>query len=287
MEGKTIGLLVAAVGLVAIVLGTVALHAGGPPPAPERPRPPPPPEQMMNNVLKFSPTIYRAMVEDDSKRFKVPAPALDEWAQPFAYFQELKARRKLKVKAPIETPHLRVSLEIQRRRASMEGQSFAVDHLILKIENRTQKFLAYRVETLVSDKNKCTSKGDLPHNALVLEPNQAQSRSECLYRSDENVDVTGIEIIELLPLSAFYVSRLPPNPVLYDARTAAGHVPMAAPMCAQTFSWREIQEGIDRKELGWRDVIDFYARHSCDEYTFFRGYRFRTNPAAILPARPQ
>jgi len=31
-------------------------------------------------------------------------------------------------------------------------------------------------------------------------------------------------------------------------------------------------------------VIDFYARHNCDEYSFFRGYRRWTAPGS-LPAR--
>jgi hypothetical protein len=56
-------------------------------------------------------------------------------------------------------------------------------------------------------------------------------------------------------------------------------------MCPQTFSWRDIKEGIDKKELGWRDVIDFYARHNCTEYSFFKPYRYRGDPSAPLPSR--
>ena len=78
---------------------------------------------------------------------------------------------------------------------------------------------------------------------------------------------------------------MPATAVLYDTRTSAGHVPLKGTLCPQTFSWREIQDGIDRKQIGWRDVIDFYARHNCDEYAFFRNYRFRTDAAAPLPAR--
>jgi hypothetical protein len=99
------------------------------------------------------------------------------------------------------------------------------------------------------------------------------------------VDVDLVEVIELPQLAAVYASRLPATSVLYDARTSAGHVPLKGTLCPQTFSWREIQDGIDRKQIGWRDVIDFYARHNCDEYAFFRNYRFRTDAAAPLPAR--
>jgi hypothetical protein len=177
-------------------------------------------------------------------------------------------------------------MSIAKKKATVDGQSFAVDHLVLRIENRSEKYLAYRVETSVTDKHKCANKGDVAHNALVLEPHETLERTECLYRADENIDVTHAEVIELPPLSAYYVSRLPPNPTLYDSRTSGGHTPLAGSLCPQTFSWREIQEGIDKRQIGWRDVIDFYARHNCDEYSFFKDYRYRTKPTAELPARP-
>jgi hypothetical protein len=286
MEGKTLALAVSAGGLVVILLGTMLLYAGEPPPAPEPPRPPPPPEVTMNTVLKYSQPVYRALIETDAKSFKVQVPTLSELGEPNPYAQEINSRHKLRQKSPIETPHLRLSLSISKRTAHLEGQRYSVDHLVLKIENRTNKYLAYRVQTWVSDKAKCSSKGDLTHNALVLQPRQVLERTECLYRADENIDVTRVEVIELLPLQAYYVARLPPNPILYDPRTAGGHVPLAGTVCPQTFSWREIQDGIDRGAIGWRDVIDYYARHNCDEYSFFKEYRYRTDPAAPLPARP-
>jgi hypothetical protein len=286
MEGKPLAMAVAASGLVVILLGTMLLYAGEPPPAPEPPRPPPPPEVTMNSVLKYSQPVYRAMLETDARSFKVPIPTLSDLGQPNHYSLELGGRRKLKLKTTLETNRLRLTLSVARKVAHLEGQSYAVDHLVLRIENRTGKYLAYRVQTSVSDKNKCGSKGDLPHNALVLTPHQAIERTECLYRADETVDVLRVEVIELLPLQAYYVGRLPPNPTLYDPRTSGGHIPLAGVVCPQTFSWREIQEGIDRAVIGWRDVIDFYARHNCDEYSFFKDYRYRTSATDPLPARP-
>jgi hypothetical protein len=288
MEGKTLALAVGAGGLVVVALGTMLLYAGEPPPTPERPKAPPPPEVMMNSVLKYSQPVYKAMIEGDARSQKLPVISLESLGRPNPYFAEIRGRRKLKARKgqAVETAHLRISLEVSKKKAMLEGQSFAVDHLVLRIENRTERYLAYRVDTTVSDKNKCQSKGDLEHNALVLEPRQVMLRTECLYRSDESVELTRVEVIELPPLSAHYVSRLPPNPTLYDSRTSAGHVPLSGTLCPQTFSWRDIQEGIDRKEIGWRDVIDFYARHNCEEYSFFRAYRYRKAAADPLPARP-
>ena len=117
------------------------------------------------------------------------------------------------------------------------------------------------------------------------QPKQTTVRTECLYRKDAQIDITRIEVIELPPLSAYYVSRVPPNSTLYDPRTSAGHTPPRGTMCPQTFSWRDIKEGIEKKELGWRDVMDFYARHNCTEYSFFKSYRYRGDPTAALPTR--
>jgi hypothetical protein len=286
MEGKTLGLAVGAIGVIAIVIGTMVLYAGEPGPTPERPKAPPPPEVTMNTELKFSQPVYQGLLEGDAKKFKVPAPTLQEIAQPNPYFEEFKGKHRLKVGQQYETAHIRLSLEVQKRKGLLEGQSFAVDHLVLRLTNRAQKFLAYRVETAVSDKQKCASKGDIAHNALVMEPGQTIERTECLYRTDQSIEVLHIEVIELPPLSAHYVSRLPPNPTLYDSRTSSGHVPLEGGLCPQTFSWREIKDGIDKRQIGWRDVMDFYARHNCDEYSFFAKYRYRNDAAAALPARP-
>ncbi len=287
MEGKRLAVAVGLGGLLAVGVGTALLHAEGPPPPPERPAPPPPIEAVMNGQLKYTPTIFRGLVEEDAKRFGVPAPSLEELSRPFPYADELEGRpSKLRLGAPIETPHLRISLEIAKHKATLEGQTFATEHLVLRIENRSARHLAYRIDTAVPEAKKCLMKGDLPHNAIVLEPRQTIVRSECLLRRHKSVDLQRIEVMELPPLAAVYASRLPATATLYDPRIAAGHVPLAGALCPQTFSWRELRDGLSRKDFGWRDVIDFYARHSCEEYSFFPSYRQRTDPAAPLPARP-
>jgi hypothetical protein len=286
VDEKTLTLALGGTGLAVIGLGMLILYGGGPPPAPERPKPPPPPEQLMNSELKYSAPVYRALVEQDAKAWGIVAPAPEEMREPFPYFDELRGKRRLKVKQPVDTAHLRLTLEITKKQANIEGQSYRADHLILRIENKTPKYLAYRVVTSVPDKNKCMSKGDIPHNAIVIAPNETLQRSECLYRNEEAVDLHAVETIELPQLAAIYVSRLPPTVVFYDRRTSEGHVPINGAICPQTFSWREIREGVERNEFDWRDLIDFYARHNCDEYSFFRSYRYRTDATAPLPARP-
>ncbi len=287
MEGKPLALAVLLSGGLAIALGVLVLHAASaPPPAPKRPEPPPPPSEMINSEQRFSVIYYRALTEQDAKSYEIPAPSYEDLQQPNPYFDEIHGKQHLRLKAPIETRHLRISLEVSKQTSIIEGHSLSTDHLVLRIENRTPLFLAYRIQTWVPDKQKCAMKAELPHNAIAIEPEQTVLRTECLYRKEAQIDVSRIEVIELPALSAYYVSRVPPNSTLYDPRTFAGHTPPKGALCAQTFSWREIKDGIEKNELGWRDVIDFYARHNCTEYTFFKSYRYRGDPSLPLPARP-
>jgi hypothetical protein len=286
VEGKPLALAVIFSGILAIALGVLVLHAASaPPPTPKRPEPPPAPSAMINSEQRFSVLYYKALVEADAKSYGVAPPPFEDLLQPNPYFDELREKQHLRLKAPIETRHLRISLEISKQTTVIEGHSLTTDHLVMRIENRTPLYLAYRIQTAVSEKGKCALKAILPHNAIAIEPEQTVLRTECLFRKDAQIDVTRIEVIELPALSAFYVSRVPPNSVLYDPRTSAGHTPPRGTMCAQTFSWRDIKEGIDKKELDWRDVMDFYARHNCTEYSFFKSYRYRGDPSAPLPAR--
>jgi len=235
--------------------------------------------------MRFSVIYYKGLIEQDAKAYGIPAPPYEDMLQPNPYFDELHDRQHLRLKAPIETRHLRITLEVSKQTTIIESHSLSTDHFVLRIDNRTPLYLAYRIQTTVPEKGKCALKAEIAHNAVAIEPGQTALRTECLYRKDSTIDITHIEVIELPALSAFYVSRVPPNSVLYDPRTSAGHLPPRGTMCPQTFSWREIKDGIDKKDIGWRDVMDFYARHNCTEYSFFKSYRYRGDPGAMLPAR--
>lgn len=285
MEGRPLLLTCLGVGAVVIFGGVIALYDVSPPAAPPLPAVPPPVHQMMPE-LKFSQPIYHALIEQDAKKYAVPAPALADLLQPVPYYDEIRGRRPLKTGKPVDTRHLKITLSIEKRQALVEGQTFRADHLVLSIENRTTSHLVYRVVTQVPRNQKCQNKGDIPHNAIVIGPKQTISRTECLFRDASTVDLLSVEVMEVSPLAATYISRLPPTLVLYDSRTSSGHVPLSGELCPQTFSWREIRDGVERNEFDWKDVMDFYARHNCDEYAFYRGYRYRTDASAPLPARP-
>jgi len=285
MEGKTLALALALCAIAGLALGMGILFAGGPPPAPPRPRVLTLPSQG-DAELAYSPTLYRTLVEQDARAMGVEAPTTAELAAPFPYFDELPSSRKLRVGGTVRTARLAVSLVVRREDGAVEGQSFRADHLVLQIQNLTDHHFAYRVATLVPDVARCESKGVIAHDAIALRPHETIRRTECLFHGNREIELTRVEVLEIPALSYLYVSRLSPSAVLYDVRTAEGHVIPWGKMCPPAVSWRDVRDGAAHGEIDWRDLIDFYARHNCDELAFFPGYRYRVDARAPLPARP-
>ena len=142
------------------------------------------------------------------------------------------------------------------------------------------------VETTINHPESCQSQGAIAHNAVALKAGESAERTECLWHKDTALTLRSVEVVELPVIGYYYVSRLNPNQILLDDRTSAGHtVPAPAKECSFV-PWRDIQASTSELHTGWADVVDFYARHNCDEYSFYRGYR-RWTTAGTLPARAQ
>jgi hypothetical protein len=123
------------------------------------------------------------------------------------------------------------------------------------------------------------------HNALALTPGDEVVRTECLARGSKGIRVKKVEVLRLTRLGYHYVSRLDPAQMMYSERTSAGHEYKGLPPC-KLLPWNVIQTGLRQGEIEWHDVIDFYARHNCDEYAYFRGYRWSKKGPERLPVPP-
>jgi hypothetical protein len=271
---------------VVIVVAVVSLRFLQKEPPPPPPPPPPTPEQSVGRILRYSPEYFKAAIEEDAKRYKVVPADPVALARPLPYAAELTEPRTVKVERDtFETPHLRISSRVIKEWArTPSGQGFKYEHIVLSITNRTDKPIAYWVPTTVSHAERCQSQGAIEHNAIALHPGETVERTECLWHKNQLLRIDRVEAMELSPLGYYYVSRLNPAQIMLDARTSAGHrVPPPAKECSFV-PWRDIQASAEQAHTGWADVIDFYARHNCDEYSFFRGYR-RWTEAGTLPAR--
>lgn len=241
--------------------------------------------------VRCSALHYGAVVQAGLLKYKLPALTPEQLRQPLRGGVELSQPRVMKGhRAVLDTPHLRLSTSIEKLASSLDGgaQSFRADHLILSITNKSDVPVAYRVVTSLDDPEKCDNKADVPHNAIVLRPRQTIRRTECLYRSKQALSVTEVDVYEVSDLGYHYLSRLGPSAGgPFDMRVARAHNSGGLPLC-RTLPWRDLDT---TQKDAWRLVMDFHARHDCDEYSLPRGYRPFTRPgvlpACTAPAEPQ
>jgi hypothetical protein len=245
----------------------------------------PSPEETITRQLRYGPEYYKAVLQEDGKKYGVPAPDPTTFAKPFPYSVDFSGRQRLTTRKDggLETKHLKITMEVAKHWAQAPGGGFTTDHLILHIANKTDAYLAYHVVTEPSDARRCQNKTDIPQNAIALTPREEIARTECTVDRTTALYVRRVEVMEIPPLSYHYLCRLRPAILLQDERTSGGHVAGRGRPC-DPIAWADIKAGAEAKEVEWADVADFYARHSCDEYTFFRGYKRATTPLPRLPA---
>jgi len=273
-------------GLLVVLAGSYSMvQDEGPDPPP--PPPPPPVEKTTVRHMRFTEGFYRAMLIEDAAKFGLEKFAPEGMLAPNRYQAEFRGGQLLRKGRPaLLTEHLKISARSSRIRVGSSEAGYATEHVLLRVENLTDKHLAYLVETKLTDTKGCSGKGDMPHNAMALRPGEVIERTECLFSKWNELRVTRVDVLELTPLGYYYVSRLSPMQLGYDVRTAGGHViPGGAEVC-QHVPGREVREGLLERSTRWENVLDFYSRHNCDEYWFFQGYRMPDRPlSALLAAR--
>lgn len=258
--------------------------APSPPPVQEPAPPPPAPKTTVPD--RYSDEFYQALVEKNAKTAGVAGADVEALKQPFPYAKEFSGKKIIKVGKKMKTDHLLLKVGNEMIQMGQEGAGVKAAHIILTITNRTDKYLAYRVYTTAPGKYERMGVG--AHNAIALRPNETIARTESLPPDGDNMSLTikRVEVMEIPALSYYYISRLDPLRIKYSPRLSAGHdVPEGLPQC-MIFPWRLLSKLIDAKALAWYDLIDFYARHDCDKYSYFEGYKWRESGPERIPARP-
>lgn len=234
----------------------------------------------------YTPGIYATYVAKDAAAYGV-LTSVENLAEPFVY--ELSAGKKTldKKDGPYAAGPLRLSVRVEKLDSVTSRGTYSTEHLILRIENKSTDYLAYRIETAAGGSSRaCMAKGDLPHNALALSPGEVQERTECIYRDGMTLQIKSAETMAIPALSYYYVSRLYPPHIGLDARTSRGHRPPRGEACTD-IPEQAIRSALEKGAATWRDLIDFYGRHRCDTYLFPPGYRaFYRKGERPLPVPP-
>jgi len=257
-------------------------------PLPRRPPKPKPTDVAAAfRALDYDPNVYRAAVEKDAADAGLKPPSLEELGQFLPYDVVEPARAVHPGGPPITSRDLAVSMRSARLPISLPNGTFVTMHAILRVENRTDGFVAYHVDTRPSvNPRLCFEKADLPHNAIALAPRETIERTEC-GRDIEGVTVERIETLAIPALSYRYVSLLYPSHIGLDPRPTRGHQPKTGSIC-NDIPEQAIRLAMEKGKVSWRDVIDFYARHSCKRFIFPEGYqaftRSQERPLPVTPA---
>jgi hypothetical protein len=231
-------------------------------------------------VVKSAATegVYQEFLEKDASAAGVRTPTIQEMSRKLPYRVD-EARHVLEVGQPaIEIAGLRLRL--------IHGD----DALVLEITNATSSDLAYQVKTAPTPNiSGCNSALALPFNAIVIAKGETLSRAECVWRDGMALAVTRVETVEVSPLSAWYLNLVPPSMLGIEDRLARGHRKSTAKArgeetCSAVRS-QAVRSGLDQGQIGWRDLVDFYARHRCLTYQFPLSYRaFTSDGQLAVPA---
>lgn len=257
-----LGVAAAGVVLIASITGVRFCGSVSLPPKPASSGPTGSSSQLLNRSAA-SPVVYQDFLERDAAAAGVRTPSLDDMARKLAYRVD-EARHVLEVGEPaIELAGVRLTVE----RASSS--------LVLKIENLTGSHLAYAIATQPTPNiSGCNSARPLTHNAMVVAKGEIERRVECVWREGMALAVTRVETLEVSPLSAWYLGLVPPSLVGVEARVARGHVASESSEKCSTVVSQAVRSGLEQGQIGWRDLVDFYARHRCATYRFPMSYRY-------------
>jgi hypothetical protein len=244
------------------------------PPKPAAPSGPKGTDRQLLSQATGSPAVYQSYLQTDAATAGVQPPSIEQMSHKFSYRVD-EARHVLELgKPPIEVAGLRLHLE----RTS--------DQVVLVIKNLVDTDVAYEVTTVPSaSPSTCMRVGPLPHNAMVIDKGASVTRTECVWRDNLSIIVTKAETMEVPPLSGYYLSQVPPTMVGVDERIARGHRGGSGKQPCSSVLGAAVRGGMDRGDISWRDLADFYARHRCQTYQFPSSYRaFKSDAERGLPA---
>ncbi|MCB9555690.1 MAG: hypothetical protein H6707_06265 [Deltaproteobacteria bacterium] len=261
-----IGLAVLSIALM-IWLTAAALRSAN-----QLPDPGPAPERQLTGSLaaKHAAADFRDAVTERARQAGMPGFPLEELAAATHFRREFSGRQLLKGGKKLTTHSLQLSAHRRKIWVGLEGQRVRLMHILLIVKNRTNRPLAYRIITRAS--RSCDKRAILRHNMFALGPREQLVRAECT--GSGPFVVQRIETLSLSRLGYHFVSRLSPDAFGLSSALNDAHITGKLPPC-RLLPQRLLARTLAQDANGWRDIIDFYARHDCDRYNFYAGYHWR------------
>jgi hypothetical protein len=264
---------------VVLAIGIATFRfCGSVPPLPPKPTTPTAVSGTSTQLLTksaSSPTIYKDFLSRDAARAGVPVPTIEDMSRKLVF----RADDKRHVLEVGEDPKPIVGLEIAA--VGVGGNSIG-----LEIHNPGSEALGYVIDTTPSPNvGNCNTARTVPLDVLVIRPGERVTRVECVYRSGMALVIHRVDTVVLSPLSAWYVSHVPPAMLGIDERIGRSHRPPDSKEKCVPLMGQALRSQLETGEISWRDLVDFYARHRCQTYQFPLEYRaFAADNERGIPA---
>lgn len=217
----------------------------------------------------------------DARRYDVDLQPKKLFA-PFPYSVTMGTWKLAAHRDRLVTKELRLTTEVRKLDTPLGALGrYQAPTIVLTVENRTDDHIAFRVVTRPSGKANCRTKAMIGQTTFVLGPRGALSRTECIASGrGDHLTVLHVDVMRIPALSYHYLVKLKPTAVLLSTRSSAGHRTPAGHTLCGSVPRQKIKQGVQAGTASWADVMDYYARYSCDRFDFRIGYR-RTGPGPI------
>jgi len=224
---------------------------------------------------------FHAQLEADARAFGVEPSSLEVLKRPNPFFDEIDTPVVVAPGKLWRSPHIELRVSIEKVTYRQRGAAVTANHSVAYVTNTSRKPLAYLLRLRSAERGECPARGARTHNAMSLAPGQRAQVVVCAGMGSVQIDE--LRVLEVTPIGAVYVSKVPPVAVGHDAVTSGAHRGLAdAPLCTKvpgvTLAQR-IRAGV----LSWEDVADYYSRHNCERDQIGLDYRLETSPVVHLP----
>jgi hypothetical protein len=227
---------------------------------------------------------FEAELEADFKTFDIAPISMDALKLPNQFFHEISEPVVIQPGRVHSTAHVAIRASVERVNYKKSGATVSTRHMVATLRNTSTRPIAYFLRVVSAARGHCKVRGARMHNTMALLPGESAEVVVCAGRGA--VKVEDLRVLEITPIGHVYVSKVPPSAVGYDPVSATAHVPhKRVPMCSMVPGTR-ISNLLKLGKTSWRDVMDFYARHSCERFQFFAGYTMATEPVKRLPVLP-
>jgi hypothetical protein len=228
--------------------------------------------------------FFGKSLADDLAKYALAAPKLETLKKPNVYVHLIDDPKILAPGSAFNSDYIRVAAKIEKVKYRRQGATVNAKHAVARVTNVSDVPVAYFLDVRSSDRGECKVRGTRMHNVMALGPGETADIAVCA--GTGGVEILDLRALEVTPIGAIYLSKLPPAALGHDAVTARSHAPRrGVELCSQVPSVK-LANLIKRGDVKWEDVADFYSRHNCEREQYVAGYRHAKEPLTELPWRP-